>query len=70
MIMDAFAKDGVPIDESNLAKFNKIFEESYIGMIGKSTEAIAKERALGRLMELAVQLYGAVRTGVQPVLVQ
>ena len=63
MIMDAFAKDGVPIDESNLAKFNKIFEESYIGMIGKSTEAIAKERALGRLMELGVQLYGAVRTG-------
>jgi len=63
LMMDAFAKDGVPIDESNMAKFNKIFEESYIGMLGKGSEKIAKERAIGRLMELGIQLYGAVKTG-------
>ena len=58
MVMDAFSEDGIPIDESNLAKFNEIFENSYIGQIGKHSEAIARERAIGRLTELAVQLYG------------
>ena len=62
MVMDAFAEDGVPIDESNLAKFNEIFENSYIGQIGKHSEEIARERAIGRLTELAVQLYGGWKT--------
>ena len=62
MVKDAFAEDGVPIDESNLAKFNEIFENSYIGQIGKHSEAIARERAIGRLTELAVQFYGGWKT--------
>ena len=62
MVKDAFAEEGIPIDESNLAKFNKVFEESYIGMIGKHSEEIARERAIGRLTELAVQLYGGWKT--------
>ncbi len=62
MVKDAFAEDGVPIDESNLAKFNEIFENSYIGQIGKHSEEIARERAIGRLTELAVQLYGGWKT--------
>jgi len=68
MIKDAFAEDGVPIDESNLAKFNKIFEESYIGMIGKHTEEIARERAIGRLTELGIQLYGGWKLGGKPII--
>ena len=63
MVKDAFAEEGIPIDESNLAKFNKVFEESYIGMLGKASEEIARERAIGRLTELGVQLYGSYKTG-------
>jgi len=63
MVKDAFAEDGIPIDESNLAKFNEIFENSYIGQIGKHSEEIARERAIGRLTELGVQLYGGWQTG-------
>ena len=62
MVKDAFAEEGLPIDESNLAKFNKVFEESYIGLIGKHSEEIARERAIGRLVELGVQLYGGWKT--------
>ena len=65
MIKDAFAEDGVPIDETNLAKFNEIFENSYIGMLGKHSEEIARERAIGRLTELGVQLYGGWKIGGQ-----
>ena len=63
MIRDVFAEDGIPIDESNLAKFNEIFENSYIGLIGKHSEEIARERAIGRLTELGVQLYGGWKIG-------
>ncbi len=63
MVKDAFAEDGIPIDESNLAKFNEIFENSYIGMIGKHSEEIARERAIGRLTELGIQLYGGWKIG-------
>ena len=62
MAKDAFAKDGIPLSEGNLARFNKIFEESYIGMIGKHSEEIARERALGRLVEAGVQIYGGYKT--------
>ena len=62
MVKDAFAEDGIPIDESNLAKFNEIFENSYIGQIGKHSEEIARERAIGRLTELAIQFYGGWKT--------
>ena len=63
MVKDAFAEDGIPIDETNLAKFNEIFENSYIGMLGKHSEEIARERAIGRLTELGIQLYGGWQTG-------
>jgi len=63
MVKDAFAEDGIPINESNLAKFNEIFENSYIGQLGKHSEEIARERAIGRLTELGVQLYGGWQTG-------
>ena len=62
MVKDAFAEDGVPVDESNLAKFNKIFEESYLGMASKYNETRARERAIGRLTEAGVQLYGGYKT--------
>ncbi len=62
MVKDAFAEEGIPINESNLAKFNKVFEESYIGMLGKHSEEIARERAIGRLTELGIQLYGGWKT--------
>ena len=65
MVKDAFAEDGIPIDESNLAKFNEIFENTYIGMLGKHSEEIARERAIGRLTELGVQLYGGWKIGGQ-----
>jgi len=63
MVKDAFAEDGIPLDETNLAKFNEIFENSYIGQLGKHSEEIARERAIGRLTELGVQLYGGWQTG-------
>ena len=63
MVKDAFAEDGIPLDETNLAKFNEIFENSYIGQLGKHSEEIARERAIGRLTELGVQLYGGWSTG-------
>jgi len=62
MVKDAFAEEGIPINESNLAKFNEVFENSYIGMLGKHSEEIARERAIGRLTELGVQLYGGWKT--------
>ena len=43
MMKDAFAEDDVPIDESNLAKFNDVFENSYIGLLAKHSEEIARE---------------------------
>jgi len=63
MVKDAFAEDGIPLDETNLAKFNEIFENTYIGQLGKHSEEIARERAIGRLTELGVQLYGGWQTG-------
>ena len=63
MLKDAFAEEGIPVSESNLAKFNKVFEESYIGLLGKHSEEIARERAIGRLTELGIQLYGGWKTG-------
>ena len=62
MVKDAFAEEGIPVSESNLAKFNKVFEESYIGLLGKHSEEIARERAIGRLTELGIQLYGGWKT--------
>ena len=68
MVKDAFDEEGIPLDETNLAKFNKIFEESYIGQIGKHSEEIARERAIGRLTELAIQLYGGWKLGGKPII--
>ena len=62
MVKDALAEEGIPVSESNLAKFNKVFEESYIGLLGKHSEEIARQRAIGRLTELGVQLYGGWKT--------
>jgi hypothetical protein len=62
MIKDAFAEDGIPVDEGNLAEFNRVFENSYLGMLTKHSEEIARERAIGRLTELGVQLYGGYKT--------
>ena len=35
MVKDAFAEDGVPIDESNLAKFNEIFGITHCPLVYK-----------------------------------
>ena len=59
LVYDAMQEEGIPIEESATFKFNKIFENSYLGMIESQAEDKARETATGRITEALVSLYGA-----------
>ena len=59
LLYDVFQEEGIPIEQSATYKFNKAFENSYLGMIEAESEDKARETATGRITEALVSLYGA-----------
>jgi len=58
MIMDLGAEEGLPVDQSNVARLENWWDKTTFGMIEKELDSKAKERAIGRITESLVQLYG------------
>ena len=58
MIMDLGAKEGLPVDQSNVARLENWWDKTMFGMVEKELDSKAKERAIGRITESLVQLYG------------
>jgi hypothetical protein len=58
LLYDALQEEGIPVEQSATYKFNKAFENTYIGMIEKESEEKARETATGRIFEALTQLYG------------
>ena len=61
-ITDLFAKEGVPVDQSKVAKLNTWFEDTILGQQMKYSEKKARETATGRISEALIQLVGAYKT--------
>jgi len=59
LIYDAMQEEGIPVEEGATYKFNKAFEESYLGIIEKESEEKANETVTGKITEALVSLYGA-----------
>jgi len=59
LIYDAMQEEGIPVEEGATYKFNKAFEDSYIGIIEKESEEKANETVTGKITEALVSLYGA-----------
>ena len=58
MIMDLGAEENLPVDQSNVARLENWWDKTTFGMIEKKLDSKAKERAIGRITESLVQLYG------------
>lgn len=58
LLYDALQEEGIPVEQGATYKFNKAFENTYIGMIEKESEEKARETATGRIFEALTQLYG------------
>ena len=58
MLMDLGAEEGLPVDQSNVARLENWWDKTMFGMIEKELDSRAKERAVGRITEAIVQLYG------------
>ncbi len=58
LVYDAMQEEGIPIERGATYKFNRAFENSYLGLIEKQSEEMARETAVGRLTETFVQLLG------------
>ena len=58
LLYDALQEEGIPVEQSATYKFNKAFENTYLGMIEKESEEKARETATGRIIEAMTQLYG------------
>ena len=52
-------KKGIPVEEGATYKFNKAFEDTYLGIIEKESEEKANETVTGKITEALVSLYGA-----------
>ena len=61
-ISDLFAEEGIPVDQSNVAKLNRWFESTVLGDIMKYSEKKARATATGKITEALVQLVGAYKT--------
>ena len=59
LVYDAMQEEGIPVEEGATYKFNKAFEDSYIGIIEKESEEKANETVTGKITEALVSLYGA-----------
>jgi hypothetical protein len=58
MIMDYFGEEGIPVEQSKVAQLENWWDKTMFGMIEKELDSKAKERAIGRITESLVQLYG------------
>ena len=58
MLMDLGAEEGLPVDQSNVARLENWWDKTMFGMIEKELDSKAKERAVVRITEALVQLYG------------
>ena len=58
MVMDYFGEEGIPVDQSKVAQLENWWDKTMFGMIEKELDSKAKERAVGRITESLVQLYG------------
>jgi len=58
MVMDYFGEEGIPVDQSKVAQLENWWDKTMFGMIEKELDSKAKERAIGRITESLVQLYG------------
>jgi len=59
LVYDALQEEGIPVEQSATFKFNKAFEDSFLGVIEKESEEEARETATGKITEALVSLYGA-----------
>jgi hypothetical protein len=59
LLYDAMQEEGIPVEQSATFKFNKAFEDSFLGVIEKQSEEEARETATGKITEALVSLYGA-----------
>ena len=60
-IKDALGEDGIPVEESNVAKLQEYFDNTVLGKIQKGAEETVRESAIGRLTSAFTQLYGTGR---------
>ena len=60
-IKDALGEDGIPVDESNVAKLQQYFDNTVLGKIQQGAEDTIKQSAVGRLTSGFAQLYGTGR---------
>ena len=59
LVYDAMQEEGIPVEEGATYKFNKAFEDTYLGIIEKESEEKANETVTGKITEALVSLYGA-----------
>ncbi len=59
LIYDAMQEEGIPIEQGATYKFNKAFEDTYLGIIEKESEKKADATVTGKITEALVSLYGA-----------
>jgi hypothetical protein len=58
MVLDYFGEEGIPVEQSKVAQLENWWDKTMFGMIEKELDSRAKERAIGRITESLVQLYG------------
>jgi hypothetical protein len=61
-IKDLFAEEGLPVNESAVAKLNHWFESTVLGDMMKYSEKKARATATGRITEALGQLVGSYKT--------
>jgi len=59
LVYDAMQEEGIPVEEGATYKFNKAFEDTYLGIIEKESEEKADATVTGKITEALVSLYGA-----------
>jgi len=59
LIYDAMQEEGIPVEEGATYKFNKAFEDTYLGIIEKESAEKADATVTGKITEALVSLYGA-----------
>jgi len=62
MVIDFASDENLPVDQGAVARLDRWFEQTYLGGVMKFSEEKAKENALGRLVEVIVQMYGGWKT--------
>ena len=58
MIKDWAGPKGIPVDQSNVAKLERWFDQTYFGGTMRWGEAKARESAIGKITEALVEIYG------------